>query len=104
MGRRMGVAIVVVAIVVAAAFVFSATYLNMGLYQAGSVLAQSLRRSPPKDGPMRRRLRQGLRKRGHVISRNGGALDADNIPPDVDFPALCREKLSAPRKASEKVS
>ena len=39
-------------------------------------------------------LRQGLRKRGHVISRNGGALDADNIPPDVDFPALCREKLA----------
>lgn len=39
-------------------------------------------------------LRQGVRKRGHVISRNSGTLDADNIPPEVDFPALCREKLA----------
>ena len=38
-------------------------------------------------------LRQGIRKNGNVISRCLGCLDADNIPGDVNFPALCREKL-----------
>lgn len=36
-------------------------------------------------------LQGGVRKKGHVISRCVGCLDADNIPAEVNFPALCRE-------------
>lgn len=36
-------------------------------------------------------LKGGIRKRGHVISRSIGCLDADSIPAEVCFPALCRE-------------
>ena len=36
-------------------------------------------------------LRNGIRKNGNVISRCLGCLDADNIPENVDFPALCRK-------------
>ena len=36
-------------------------------------------------------LKSGVRKKGHVISRCLGCLDADNIPAEVNFPALCRE-------------
>lgn len=36
-------------------------------------------------------LKNGVRKKGHVISRCVGCLDADNIPAEVNFPALCRE-------------
>ena len=39
-------------------------------------------------------LREGRRKRGHVVSRCIGTLDADNIPADVNFPALCRRLLA----------
>ena len=39
-------------------------------------------------------LRDGIRKNGNVICRTVGALDADNIPADVDFPALCRARLA----------
>ena len=35
-------------------------------------------------------LKNGVRKKGHVISRCLGCLDADNIPAEVNFPALCR--------------
>ena len=38
-------------------------------------------------------LREGIRKNGNVICRSVGALDADHIPGDVNFPALVREKL-----------
>ena len=38
-------------------------------------------------------LREGIRKNGNVICRSVGALDADNIPEGVSFPALVREKL-----------
>lgn len=38
-------------------------------------------------------LREGVRKNGNVLCRTVGALDADHIPADVDFPALVREKL-----------
>ena len=36
-------------------------------------------------------LKSGVRKKGHVISRCVGCLDADNIPAEVNFPALCRK-------------
>ena len=36
-------------------------------------------------------LKSGVRKKGHVISRCLGCLDADNIPAEVNFPALCRK-------------
>ena len=36
-------------------------------------------------------LKGGVRKKGHVLVRCIGCLDADNIPEGVDFPALCRE-------------
>lgn len=39
-------------------------------------------------------LREGIRKNGNVIFRNLGALDADNIPEGVNFPALVRSALS----------
>ena len=39
-------------------------------------------------------LREGIRKNGNVICRSVGALDADNIPEGVSFPALVREKLA----------
>ena len=39
-------------------------------------------------------LREGIRKNGNVICRTVGALDADNIPEDVNFPALVRAKLA----------
>ena len=39
-------------------------------------------------------LREGIRKNGNVIGRKVGALDADNIPADADFPALVHEKLA----------
>ena len=39
-------------------------------------------------------LREGIRKNGNVICRTVGALDADNIPGDVNFPALVRVKLA----------
>ena len=35
-------------------------------------------------------LKNGVRKKGHVISRCLGCLDAANIPAEVNFPALCR--------------
>lgn len=35
-------------------------------------------------------LKSGIRKKGHVLSRCVGCLDADNIPAEVNFPALCR--------------
>ncbi len=38
-------------------------------------------------------LKNGVRKKGHVISRCLGVLDADHIPEGVNFPALCREAL-----------
>ena len=38
-------------------------------------------------------LREGVRKNGNVISRCVGALDADNIPSGVNFPALVRSAL-----------
>ena len=38
-------------------------------------------------------LREGVRKNGNVICRSVGALDADHIPADVNFPALVRDKL-----------
>ena len=38
-------------------------------------------------------LREGLRKNGNVLCRTIGALDADNIPGDTDFPALVRKAL-----------
>ena len=38
-------------------------------------------------------LREGVRKNGNVISRCVGALDADNIPADVDFVSLVRKAL-----------
>lgn len=38
-------------------------------------------------------LKGGVRKRGHVISRCIGCLDADNIPEGVAFPALCRKEF-----------
>ena len=39
-------------------------------------------------------LREGVRKNGNVISRCVGALDADNIPSGVSFPALVRHALT----------
>ncbi len=39
-------------------------------------------------------LKSGVRKKGHVISRCIGCLDADNIPAEVNFPALCRETFA----------
>ncbi len=39
-------------------------------------------------------LREGIRKNGNVISRCVGALDADNIPEGVAFPALVRNALA----------
>ena len=36
-------------------------------------------------------LKNGVRKKGHVLFRCIGALDADSIPAEVNFPALCRE-------------
>ena len=38
-------------------------------------------------------LREGIRKNGNVICRSVGALDADNIPEDVNFPSVVRAKL-----------
>ena len=38
-------------------------------------------------------LKSGVRKKGHVLSRCIGVLDADNIAQGVNFPALCREAL-----------
>ena len=39
-------------------------------------------------------LRSGVRKKGHVLFRCVGCLDADNIPEGTDFPALCRGALA----------
>jgi len=39
-------------------------------------------------------LKGGVRKKGCVIFRTLGCLDADNIPAEVNFPALCREALA----------
>ena len=39
-------------------------------------------------------LKGGIRRRGHVLFRTVGCLDADSIPAGVNFPALCREQLS----------
>ena len=39
-------------------------------------------------------LKSGVRKKGHVLFRTVGCLDADNIPEGTDFPALCREVLA----------
>lgn len=39
-------------------------------------------------------LKSGVRKKGHVISRCVGCLDADNIPAEVNFPALCRKTFA----------
>ena len=38
-------------------------------------------------------LKSGVRKKGHVLFRTVGCLDADNIPEGTNFPALCREVL-----------
>ncbi len=38
-------------------------------------------------------LRGGIRKNGNVVARCIGMLDADNIPSDVDFPALVHDRL-----------
>jgi len=38
-------------------------------------------------------LKEGLRKNGNVLCRSVGALDADHIPADVDFPALVKASL-----------
>ena len=38
-------------------------------------------------------LKGGVRKKGHVLFRCIGALDADSIPEGANFPALCREAL-----------
>ena len=38
-------------------------------------------------------LKSGVRKKGHVISRCVGCLDADNIPGGVDFISLVRKAL-----------
>lgn len=39
-------------------------------------------------------LKEGIRKNGNVICRTVGALDADNIPAAVNFPALVRARLA----------
>ena len=39
-------------------------------------------------------LREGIRRNGNVISRCIGALDADNIPEGVNFPAMVRSALA----------
>lgn len=39
-------------------------------------------------------LKEGVRKNGNVISRCVGALDADNIPTGIAFPALVRNALA----------
>ena len=39
-------------------------------------------------------LQGGIRKKGHVLSRCVGCLDADNIPAETDFPALCRKTFA----------
>lgn len=39
-------------------------------------------------------LKEGIRKNGNVIGRCVGALDADNIPNGVSFPALARSALA----------
>lgn len=38
-------------------------------------------------------LKEGIRKKGHLVSRQLVCLDADNIPSGVDFPKLVKEKL-----------
>lgn len=38
-------------------------------------------------------LKSGVRKKGHVLFRTVGCLDADNIPEGTNFPALCRDVL-----------
>ena len=39
-------------------------------------------------------LKGGVRKKGHVLFRTVGCLDADDIPAEVNFRALCREALA----------
>jgi len=39
-------------------------------------------------------LKGGIRKKGYVISRCVGCLDADNIPAEMNFPALCRRAFA----------
>ena len=39
-------------------------------------------------------LREGIRKNGNVLCRTVGALDADNIPAPVNFPAIVHATLS----------
>lgn len=39
-------------------------------------------------------LKNGYRRKGHVLFRTLGCLDADNIPAEVNFPALCREAFA----------
>ncbi len=39
-------------------------------------------------------LKNGCRRKGHVLFRTLGCLDADNIPAEVNFPALCREAFA----------
>ena len=39
-------------------------------------------------------LKEGIRKNGNVVCRTVGALDADHIPADVNFPALARARLT----------
>ena len=39
-------------------------------------------------------LKDGVRKKGCVLFRTIGCLDADNIPAEVNFRALCREALA----------
>ena len=38
-------------------------------------------------------LKDGIRKKGHLVSRQLVCLDVDNIPSGVDFPKLFKEKL-----------
>lgn len=38
-------------------------------------------------------LKDGIRKKGQLVSRQLVCLDADNIPSGVDFPAIVKEKL-----------
>lgn len=42
-------------------------------------------------------LKGGVRRNGHVISRRVGALDADNIPQEIDFVALTASALAGLR-------
>ena len=39
-------------------------------------------------------LREGIRKNGNVLCRSLGALDADSIPAEVDFPARVKKALA----------